>query len=85
MLQNLQKQERIGIFTDSSRGQIEAVLGCHPALRTLFEEKNIITQDDVSKRKPDPEGLQKLLKKWNISPEEVQYIDDGWGGIQAAI
>lgn len=82
---NLLKLERRGIFTDSSRGQLEAVLNRCPELRALFDRNNIITQDDVWKRKPDPEGLQKLLAQLNISPEEVQYIDDGWSGIQAAI
>lgn len=85
VIRNLRTQERKGIFTDSSRGQIAAVLNRFPELRELFHQDNIITQDDVWKRKPDPEGLQKLLAQWSISPEEVQYIDDGWGGIQAAV
>lgn len=85
VIRNLQTQERKGIFTDSSRGQIAAVLNRFPELTALFDRNNIITQDDVWKRKPDPEGLQKLLAQWDVSPEEVQYIDDGWGGIQAAL
>lgn len=74
-----------GIFTDSSRMQLEAVLGRCPDLRALFDSRDINTQDDVSKRKPDPEGIEKLLAQWRTSPEKVQYIDDGWSGIQAAV
>lgn len=47
VIRNLQAQERKGIFTDSSRGQIAAVLNRFPELRELFHQNNIITQDDV--------------------------------------
>lgn len=65
--------------------QLEAVLGRCSELRTLFDSGDIITQDDVSKRKPDPEGIEKLLAQWGTSPEKVQYIDDGWSGTEAAV
>lgn len=47
VIRNLIKLERRGIFTDSSRGQIAAVLNRFPELRELFPQDNIITQDDV--------------------------------------
>ncbi|MBP6921625.1 HAD hydrolase-like protein [Candidatus Gracilibacteria bacterium] len=74
-----------GIFTDSSRIQLDAVLGRFPELGQLFAPENIITQNDISKRKPHPEGIKKLLSQWGVPPEEVQYIDDGWSGIEAAV
>lgn len=65
--------------------QLDAVLGRCPELRALFDSGDIITQNDVSKRKPDPEGIETLLSQWGVPPEEVQYIDDGWSGIEAAV
>jgi beta-phosphoglucomutase-like phosphatase (HAD superfamily) len=46
--------------------QLEAVLERCPELRALFDSGDIITQDDVSRRKPDPEGIEKLLGPVNI-------------------
>jgi len=36
----------------------------------------IITADDVSKGKPNPEGLKKILKKLNINKKESLYVGD---------
>ncbi|MFA5526407.1 MAG: HAD-IA family hydrolase [Acholeplasmataceae bacterium] len=37
---------------------------------------DIVTFDDVKKGKPDPEGLIKVMKSLNKTPEEVIYIGD---------
>jgi len=44
----------------------------------------IVLGDDVSKGKPDPEGLFKCLRQLNISPAEAVYVGDSPVDIQAS-
>jgi len=43
----------------------------------------IIGFNEVSKVKPDPEGLIKILKEWDMTPSEVIFIGDMATDIQA--
>lgn len=38
--------------------------------------KDVITSEDGFKKKPDPEGINYILKKYNINKEEVYYVGD---------
>lgn len=75
----------LGIFTDSSTTQVKAVLERVKNIWKYFPNGHIITQNDVQKRKPDPEGLSMLLERMQITAQETDYIDDGWWGIEAAV
>jgi len=44
----------------------------------------IVTGDDVSNHKPSPEGIIKILEKFNLSPAEVLMIGDAPPDIIAA-
>jgi len=46
--------------------------------------QHIITSDDVIKPKPDPEGINSMLKKMNLHSKEVLYVGDSPSDILAA-
>lgn len=63
----------IGVITGKSRRAYrlsEKALG----FEGFFE--SVITGDDVSRPKPDPEGIKRTLKKFEASPETSIYIGD---------
>ncbi|GGL48470.1 HAD family hydrolase [Sporolactobacillus putidus] len=71
---------KIGVITGKSR---RAYLLSEKALgfEGLFE--SVITGDDVSRPKPDPEGIIKTLKKFGAAPESSIYIGDSNNDILA--
>lgn len=44
----------------------------------------ILTQDDITKSKPDPEGFIKAMTKYDVKPEECIIFEDSSVGIEAA-
>ncbi len=44
----------------------------------------VITDDEVNEAKPHPEGLMKALAHLRLLPEEIIYIGDSLGDLQAA-
>ncbi|MDR2169117.1 MAG: HAD family phosphatase [Planctomycetaceae bacterium] len=44
----------------------------------------VITREDVTKSKPDPEGFTKTIKHFNITPENTIIFEDSIEGINAA-
>ncbi len=73
------------IFTDSSRKQVWAIMDKLPWLQEFFREKLIITQNDVTMRKPDPQGLHTIMKRFWCTGKDMIHIGDGWWDVEAAI
>ncbi len=48
----------------------------------LFE--SVITADDVTHRKPDPEMYELTLKSLKLAPEDVMIFEDSPAGVAAA-
>ena len=44
----------------------------------------ILTHEDITKSKPDPEGFLKAMAKYNVKPEECIIFEDSGVGIEAA-
>ncbi|UJG43544.1 MAG: HAD family hydrolase [Candidatus Heimdallarchaeum endolithica] len=44
----------------------------------------VVTRDDVERVKPDPEGIYKIMKKFNRSKEETLFIGDSWLDAESA-
>ena len=44
----------------------------------------ILTQDDISKPKPDPEGFMKAMKYFGVKPDETIIFEDSSVGLEAA-
>jgi len=70
-LQRLAKRAELAIFTGRTRKELDHTLErCR--VRRFF--KNVVTVEDVSHPKPDPEGLLKILKAGD--PRTAIYVGD---------
>ncbi|MFX1480012.1 MAG: HAD family hydrolase [Promethearchaeota archaeon] len=67
------KKLRLAILTNNKSQYAEEVLEKFN-LTKYFD--TIIGFNDVSEVKPSPEGIQLILKKWNIKPSEAIFIGD---------
>lgn len=71
----------IGIVTTKHRHQIVDILGKFGLDRTFDV---IIGSEDVSRKKPDPEGLQRAVSTLGIRKEETLYVGDSFVDAEAA-
>ena len=74
LIANLFKKKlKLAILTNNKSSYAEEVLGKF----NLNKYFGIIYGfNDVSKVKPNPEGINKIIDKWNIKPAEVIFIGD---------
>jgi beta-phosphoglucomutase len=73
---------KIGCFSNSIRKSLYYMLES-AGLKDYFNV--IISNQDVKKPKPDPEGYIKAMSILNVNPEESIIVEDSPLGIQAAI
>ncbi|MCC7299880.1 MAG: HAD family phosphatase [Verrucomicrobia bacterium] len=75
------KQMRMALATNSQRLFVkQALVGAK--LIDLFE--SVITADDVTHRKPDPEMYETTLKNLKLAPDDVMVFEDSPAGVAAA-
>lgn len=72
---------KIACFTNSIRKTAELMLD---KAGILSELDLLVTNQDVKKPKPDPEGYNKIIKHFNINPQNVIIIEDSPKGLEAA-
>jgi phosphoglycolate phosphatase/pyrophosphatase PpaX len=71
---------KLGVFTGKGRRSYE--ISCrHLGMGGLFDVA--VTGDDVTRPKPDPEGLRKALSALGLQPGEVLYVGDNSADIEA--
>jgi HAD superfamily hydrolase (TIGR01509 family) len=63
---------KLGIATASRRGSLEALQ--RVGLIDLFDA--VVTREDVTRRKPDPEGLLTCASRLGIGPRDTAYVGD---------
>jgi beta-phosphoglucomutase len=73
----------LGVVSGASRAEIESVLSA-AGLAGCFTA--VVSADDVSRGKPDPEGYERALAliDGSIGPREVLVLEDTEAGIAAA-
>lgn len=71
----------IALVTTASRASCMDILEYSRTV-PLFEL--ILTQEDVSAKKPDPEGMLKAMAHFDIAPEDTLVFEDSDSGIEAA-
>ncbi|MFA6295995.1 MAG: HAD family phosphatase [Patescibacteria group bacterium] len=81
LIKKLHKKFILALASSSSRQEIEMVLN-YFKIKKLF--KIIISADDISKSKPDPEPYLLTTKKINQKPENCLVIEDSKSGIMSA-
>ena len=71
----------VGLFTSNVRSEVDALLGEYTAFQRL---QAIVTADDVTQAKPDPEGYLLLARTLGLQPGRCLVFEDSLAGLQAA-
>ena len=69
------------LVTTASRQNTYDILN-HFGLVGIFDA--ILTQEDITRPKPNPEGFFRAMEKYNITPEKCLIFEDSEVGIEAA-
>lgn len=81
LLDALSSKYVLGLVTSGSRDRVRRDLAS-TGIGDLFQV--VVTGDDISKPKPDPEGLLIALHKLQIRPSEALYVGDAREDCQMA-
>lgn len=73
LISKLSKHKKLAILTNNKSQYAEEVLEKFN-ISDFFN--TIIGFNDVTEVKPNPEGIIKILNKWNLKPSEVIFIGD---------
>ncbi len=73
LLLALKSRYTLGLVTSGSRSRVVRDLAAND-IEELFQV--IVTGDDVSRPKPDPEGMQTALSELGLLPGDALYIGD---------
>lgn len=82
IINGLKRQYYIALITTASRKNCEEILTYHKRLN-LFDL--IISQEDVEKYKPNPEGFLKAMEYFGIYSESSIVFEDSEVGVKAAM
>lgn len=80
-VEKFSKKYILGLVSSSYAKEVEMVLNKF-AIKKYFSA--LVTADDVSKGKPDPEPYLLVAEKLNIKPENCVVFEDSLNGIKAA-
>ena len=72
----------IALVTSASRKNAEEILNFFGHL-DLFDL--ILTQEDVAKKKPDPEGFVLAMRHFGVRPDKTVIFEDSPSGVEAAL
>jgi len=72
---------KLAVYTNSIRDTAKYMLDRSNVSKYI---EILITNQDVKKQKPDPEGYLLICSKLNIDPKDTLVIEDGKYGIEAA-
>lgn len=71
---------RVGVVTNANPAMARYLLENHGLDKHVDA---LITGEDVTREKPDPQGIRLLLKRLRIKPTETILIEDSLAGIRA--
>jgi len=74
------KGVNLAIFSSNTRKIVEAILS---EIDKLDSFRSIITIEDISKNKPHPEGLHKILRACKVSKNKALFIGDRQRDLEA--
>ena len=76
-----QRGVRTAVVTSSNRVKMEAVYQAHPEFRGLFDA--ILTSEDFSASKPDPDCYLKAARRLGANREECVVFEDSFNGLRS--
>lgn len=82
IIKGLKNDYYIALVTTASRKNCMEILDYHRR-RNVFDL--IVSQEDVKKKKPNPEGFLKVMKYFNIRSDDTIIFEDSNAGIKAAV
>jgi len=74
---------KTAVVTSSNIPKMESVYRYQPHFRTLFDE--ILTSEDFSRSKPDPDCYLKAAARFNAQPEECVVFEDSFNGLKSGL
>lgn len=81
MMRLAQAGVRQGIVTSGNRSRVERELRAL-AIESLFAA--VVCSEDVTRKKPHPEGLLQALRSLNVEPADAVYVGDSPEDVQMA-
>lgn len=81
MIKLMRTDYTIALVTTASRQNVEDILGAF-GVSDVFDL--ILTQEDVTKTKPDPQGFLLAMEKCGVSKKNTLIFEDSDTGIEAA-
>ncbi len=72
---------KTAVVTSSNRPKMESVYAKHPEFQSLFDA--ILTSEDFSRSKPDPDCYLKAASRFDASPDECVVFEDSINGLKA--
>jgi len=80
-LRQLHEHFALAVVTGSLRSEIDRILA-REKINAFFAA--VISADDISRGKPDPEGYLKGIAALNLPPERIVAVEDTPRGVEAA-
>lgn len=72
---------RTALVTSASAANVQSALAARTDLRELFDA--IVTGDDVTRHKPDPESFRRAAELLDVAPEHCLVFEDSGSGVAA--
>ena len=72
---------RTAIVTSSDNEKLDSLWQAHPELKGYFD--TIISADDITRSKPDPEGYLLAARRLGVKPEKAFVFEGSRAGLQA--
>lgn len=72
---------RTAVVTSSNKVKMEAVYRKHPEFKTMFDA--ILTSEDFSASKPDPDCYLKAAARLNVGREHCVVFEDSFNGLRS--
>ena len=81
IIKQIKEEYKIALVTTASKKNAYEILE-YTKKRNFFDL--ILTADDIKQPKPNPEGFEKAISKFNVQTKDVMIFEDSDVGIQAA-
>ena len=72
---------KTAVVTSSDKIKMNAVYRKHPEFHSLFDA--ILTSEDFSASKPDPDCYLKAAERFQLSPDECIVFEDSFNGLKS--
>lgn len=83
LLERRSSDTRAALVTTASAANVATALASREGLREVFDV--IVTGDDVTRHKPDPQAYEQAARLLNVGPEHCLVFEDSSAGVAAGL